>query len=147
MRCRRRSPGPARSSRSRELPTVTGEATGLGQVLQNLLANALKFHAPGRAPEVSVDALREGSDWVVRVSDRGVGVGEGSRDRIFAPFYRGSAAPEAAGHGLGLSICRRIVDRHDGRMWCEPREGGGSRFCVALPGEPVVHTANSGSPR
>jgi len=115
------------------LPRVSGDPTRLGQVLQNLLANAIKFRDQGRAPTVTIDATRDADQWIVSVADDGVGVPEIDRARIFAPFFRGGSASEPAGHGLGLSICRRVVERHGGRIWVEPRAGGGSRFCFSLP--------------
>ena len=117
------------------LPVVVGDPTALGQVFHNLLANAMKFHAPGRAPTVRVESERDGGHWIVTVADDGIGVADEERDRIFAAFHRASVSPEAPGHGLGLSICRRIVERHGGRIWVEPQDGGGSRFRFTLPAD------------
>ena len=117
------------------LPVVAGDPTALGQVFHNLLANAMKFHAPDRAPTVRVESERDDGHWIVTVTDDGIGVADEERDRIFAAFHRASVSPEAPGHGLGLSICRRIVERHGGRIWVEPRDGGGSRFRFTLPSD------------
>jgi signal transduction histidine kinase len=115
------------------MPVAAGDATALGQVFQNLLANALKFHAADHAPRVRIDALRDDEQWIVRVADDGPGIDHDERDRIFAPFHRASGAADVTGHGLGLTICRRIVERHGGRIWVEPGEERGSRFCFSLP--------------
>jgi PAS domain S-box-containing protein len=117
------------------LPVVAGDPTALGQVFHNLLANAMKFHAPGRAPTVQVESERDDGHWIITVADDGIGVADEERDRVFAAFHRASGAPDAPGHGLGLSICRRIVERHGGRIWVEPRDGGGSRFRFSLPAD------------
>ena len=85
-----------------------------------------------------IAAERVGAEWVVSVTDNGIGVPEADRLRIFAPFRRGAAA-DVSGHGLGLSICRRIIERHGGRIWVEPATdgaGSGSRFCFSLPAAP-----------
>ena len=123
----------------RALPKVVGDPARLGQVFQNLVANAVKFRAPDRRAVVVIAAERVGAEWVVSVTDNGIGVPEADRLRIFAPFRRGAAA-DVAGHGLGLSICRRIIERHGGRIWVEPATdgaGSGSRFCFSLPAAPL----------
>jgi signal transduction histidine kinase len=116
----------------RDLPEVQGDARQLRRVFQNLVANALKFR--GDAPaHVAVDG-REGSrDWVITVADRGPGVRPEDRDRIFAMFAR--AHGERSGSGIGLAVCRRVVEAHGGRIWVEPVEGGGSAFRFTLPRE------------
>jgi signal transduction histidine kinase len=116
-----------------ELPVVIGDDGRLQQVLQNLLSNSLKFRASDRPPIVRVDAEAAGSVWTVTVTDNGVGVPEAESSRIFAPFSRGASGDEQPGHGLGLTICRRIVERHGGRIWVESAADGGSRFCFTLP--------------
>jgi PAS domain S-box-containing protein len=115
------------------LPVVIGDDGRLQQVLQNLLSNSLKFRASDRPPIVRVDAEAAGSVWTVTVTDNGVGVPEAEWSRIFAPFSRGASGDEQPGHGLGLTICRRIVERHGGRIWVESAADGGSRFCFTLP--------------
>lgn len=115
------------------LPEVTGDPVQLAQVLRNLLANALKFVPDGRAPEVHVSAERGAEVWTVTVADNGIGVEEESRERIFAMFERLHPRERFKGTGIGLSICKRIIERRGGRIWVDANPGGGSRFRFSLP--------------
>ncbi|WP_280152597.1 HAMP domain-containing sensor histidine kinase [Piscinibacter sp. XHJ-5] len=109
---------------------VTGDERLLRRALRNLLENAKRYGGD----EVTVDARRESGRVLLRVCDRGPGVPAGQRERIFEPFYRlPGHAEQAGGVGLGLSLVRQIAERHGGRVRCEPREGGGSCFVLALP--------------
>jgi len=127
-----------------DLPTVTGDRAQLGQLLQNLLANALKFVPEGRRPEVRVSAERVGSGWTLTVADNGIGVEDAARERIFAMFERLHPRERYKGTGIGLSICKRIVERRGGTIWVEPNAGGGSRFRFRLPD--VAATTGAASP-
>jgi signal transduction histidine kinase len=112
------------------LPEVRGDARQLRRLLQNLVSNAVKFRGPD-APRVAVSA-REGSEGhVVTVADNGSGVAPQDATRIFGMFTR--ANPEHDGTGIGLAVCRRVVEAHGGRIWVEPAEGGGSAFRFTLP--------------
>jgi len=114
------------------IATVQGDLRLLHRLFRNLLENARR-HGGGEAVGVTV-ALRE--RWVeVRVCDRGPGVPEAERERIFEPFYRpaGTREAEDGGVGLGLALVRQIAERHGGTVTCQPREGGGSCFLVRLP--------------
>jgi signal transduction histidine kinase len=113
-----------------ELPEVDGDARQLRRLLQNLVGNAVKFRGES-APRVEVSALRANEDWVVTVRDNGVGIDPEQTRRIFAMFSRVSADTE--GTGIGLAVCRRVVEAHGGRIWVEPAEGGGSAFRFTLP--------------
>jgi PAS domain S-box-containing protein len=115
------------------LPTVAGEGAELARVLQNLLGNALKFAGGGGEPVVGVDAERADAAWVVSVRDNGPGVPEAARERIFDLFARAHADDDVEGTGLGLAVCRKVVERHGGRIWVEPALGGGSAFRFTLP--------------
>jgi signal transduction histidine kinase len=113
-----------------ELPAVEGDPRQLRRVLQNLVGNAVKFR--GEAPlRVEVSALRDSQEWVVTVRDNGIGVEPAQATRIFTMFSR--ATNEREGAGIGLAVCRRIVEAHRGRLWVEPAEGGGSAFRFTLP--------------
>jgi signal transduction histidine kinase len=112
--------------------TVVGDARSLRHLVRNLLHNAVR-HAPGKPPDVVVEA-RAGGGAVLRVADRGPGVPEAVRGRIFEPFARGGADPAAEGVGLGLAIVQQIARHHGGEARCRPRDGGGSVFEVDLPG-------------
>jgi signal transduction histidine kinase len=115
-----------------ELPVVSGDASQLVRLFQNLLSNAAKYTQPGTPPEITVDALRTGDVWTVRVADNGRGIPAEDRERVFAPFQR-AGSDAAPGSGLGLAICRRIVERHGGQLRLEPVGPVGSRFVVTLP--------------
>jgi signal transduction histidine kinase len=109
----------------------------LGQVLQNLVANAVKFHAPGGAPHVTISAAEEPDEpgwWRITVADDGIGIEARNLDRIFRVFQRLHTTEEYPGTGIGLAICRRIVERHGGRLWVDSAPGHGSAFHVSLPG-------------
>ena len=114
------------------MPAVTGDARELSRVLQNLVLNAVKFHGM-EPPEVLIDAERDDRGWTISVRDNGVGVRPGNRERIFEIFARGQAQELVPGTGLGLAVCKKIVERHGGRIWVEPREPGGSAFRFTLP--------------
>jgi signal transduction histidine kinase len=112
------------------LPEVDGDPQQLRRVLQNLLANAVKFRA--EAPlRIEVSALRDSHEWVFTVRDNGIGVSPEQAGRIFGMFAR--ADRERDGTGIGLAVCRRIVEAHGGRIWVEPAAGGGSAFRFTLP--------------
>jgi signal transduction histidine kinase len=113
-----------------ELPDVEGDSRQLRRVLQNLIANALKFRGEA-PPRVEVSALRDSQEWVVTVRDNGPGVEPDQAGRIFGMFSR--ADNEAEGVGIGLAVCRRIVEAHGGRIWVEPADGGGSAFRFTVP--------------
>ena len=121
-----------------ELPTLEAEPSQLAQLLQNLIGNAVKFHAPGAAPTVRVTARRTIGGCVVTVADDGIGIPEGDQERIFAMFTRLHGRDEYAGTGIGLAICRRIAERHGGRIYVESEPGQGAAFHTLLPDAPTV---------
>jgi PAS domain S-box-containing protein len=114
------------------LPVVSGDPMLLEQLFQNLISNAVKFADPDD-PAIEVDAVSDKGEWRFLVADNGAGIEERHREEIFEMFKRlhGRSVP---GTGIGLAICKRIVDRHGGRIWVEPRAGGGSTFQFTLPG-------------
>jgi PAS domain S-box-containing protein len=115
-----------------DLPTVRGDQSQLRQLFQNLISNGIKFVEDG-PPRIHVSAQREGKAWRFCVADNGIGIDPQHADRIFAVFKRLHSREAYAGSGIGLSICKRIVERHQGRIWIEPNEGGGTRFCFTIP--------------
>jgi signal transduction histidine kinase len=117
-----------------ELPVLRADAGQLQRVLLNLLGNAIKYTAPGVAPQVTVSGRGAGDDAEIAVADNGIGIDPSEVERAFEMFARvpGRAA-HYQGTGLGLAISRRIVERHGGRLWVEPNAGGGSVFAFRLP--------------
>jgi signal transduction histidine kinase len=113
-----------------DLPAVWGDGPQLGQVFQNLVANALTHGGP--APQVEVAAAPAEGGWRFTVADRGPGVPEREREAVFGLFRRG-AQGAGSGAGIGLAVCAQIVANHGGRIWVEPRPGGGSVFAFTLP--------------
>ena len=113
-----------------DLPEVRGDARQLRRLLQNLVSNAVKFRA-GDTPRIAVSARAGAEQWVVTVADNGIGVPPADHGRIFGMFTR--AHPDHDGTGIGLAVCRRVVEAHGGRIWVEGAEGGGSAFRFTLP--------------
>ncbi|HEX8205211.1 MAG TPA: ATP-binding protein [Solirubrobacteraceae bacterium] len=118
---------------SDELPEVRGEQGQLAQVMQNLLANAIKFTAPGVTPVIHVAAAPADGEWRIAVADNGIGVDPGQAEAIFKMFARLHPADAYPGTGIGLALVKRIVERHGGRIWVEPGKTGGSVFVFTLP--------------
>lgn len=116
------------------LPEVEGDASQLTQLLQNLIANALKFRGD-KPPRVHVGVRMEDGERVFFVRDEGIGIDPKFRDRIFVIFQRLHTRSEYPGTGIGLSICRKIVERHGGRMWVESEPGEGATFYFTLEGK------------
>jgi signal transduction histidine kinase len=112
------------------LPEVRGDARQLRRLLQNLVANAVKFRGD-QPPRIAILAQAAPEHWTVTVADNGVGVAEADAGRIFAMFARASSAHD--GTGIGLAVCRRVVEAHGGAIWVEPAPGGGSAFRFTLP--------------
>jgi PAS domain S-box-containing protein len=118
------------------LPTVLGDRVALAQLLQNLVANALKFrHGPG--VHVWISAERDEAMWRFSVADDGIGIDPRHRERVFKMFQRLHDRESFEGTGIGLAICRKIVERHGGRIWVEGREGGGTVFRFTVPSVPT----------
>lgn len=119
---------------SESLPTVTGDASQLRQVFQNLLDNAIEYSGEG-TPRVRISATLEGDEWVVSVSDEGIGIDPADADQVFEMFQRLHSQEEHAGTGIGLALCKRIVERHGGEIWVESDLEDGSTFSFTLPAE------------
>ncbi|WP_247001467.1 PAS domain-containing protein [Halosolutus gelatinilyticus] len=115
-----------------ELPRVNGDASQLRQVFQNLLENAITYSGDG-PPQIHVDADRRGRWWQLSVRDEGVGIDPDDHDRVFEVFQRLHSRGEHAGTGIGLALCQRIIERHDGRIWVESNADGGATFSFTLP--------------
>jgi PAS domain S-box-containing protein len=115
-----------------DLPTVRVDSAQLVQLFQNLLSNAIKFRGEN-LPRVHVSSRDGGSEWVFAVSDNGIGIERKYADRIFILFQRLHTRSEYPGTGIGLAVCKRIVERHGGRIWFESEPGKGSTFFFSLP--------------
>jgi len=114
------------------LPTVVADGAQLHQLLHNLLTNALKF-AGERPPRIHLSAVHNASEWQVSVRDNGIGLEPEAAERIFVMFQRLHTQDEVPGTGIGLAICKRIVERHGGRIWVESQPHRGSTFIFTLP--------------
>jgi PAS domain S-box-containing protein len=114
------------------LPTVRGDQDQLVQLFQNLLGNAIKYRGDA-PPRINVSAAKQNDAWVFAVKDNGVGIDPKYSERIFTIFQRLHSQAEFPGTGVGLAICKKIVERHGGRIWVESRPGQGSTFYFTIP--------------
>ena len=118
------------------LPAVTAEHSQVTRLFLNLIGNAIKYRSAGRAPEIHISAASHDSDWTtISVVDNGIGFSPEYAEKIFSPFAR-LHGPEYSGSGVGLTICRRIVEHLGGRIWAESSPGEGSAFHFTLPRSP-----------
>lgn len=115
------------------LPHVRGNAVQLMRLFQNLIANAIKYQARGNVPQIHIHASDEGDNWLIAVKDNGLGIEQGFVDQVFEPFRRLHTWDAIRGTGLGLAVCRKIVENHGGRIWAESEHGRGSTFLFTLP--------------
>ena len=119
-----------------ELPSISGDRTQLAQVFQNLIGNAIKFQKPGEPPRVHVSAERNADRpdfWTFKVADNGIGIEPRHFERLFVIFQRLHGKQEYPGTGIGLALCKRIVERHGGTIWLESQAGTGTTFFFTLP--------------
>ena len=115
------------------LPEIQVDQGQMVRLFQNLVGNALKYQRPHVPPVIHVSAQRQKSEWVITVQDNGIGFDPKHAKRIFSPFERLHSQEEYEGTGVGLAICRRIVEGHGGRIWAESEPGQGARFRFSLP--------------
>ncbi len=119
-----------------ELPDVIADSTPLVQVFQNLILNGIKFHGED-APKIHVSAEKEASEWIFSVQDNGIGIDLQYSERIFEIFKKLHTKDKYPGTGIGLAICKRIVEGHGVRIWVESELGKGSTFYFTLPISPT----------
>jgi len=117
---------------SDELPTVAADGIQMTELFQNLIANAIKFRGDQK-PQIHVGCQKQKDCWQFSVQDNGIGIDQQFNERIFVIFQRLHARDKYPGYGIGLSICRRIVERHGGRIWVESQPGQGTTFCFTIP--------------
>ena len=117
-----------------KLPSIKADGTQLVQLFQNLIANAVKFKGD-KSPRIHVSAEKDGNYWVFSIKDNGIGINAGDHERIFMIFQRLHTRNEYSGTGIGLAICKKIVERHGGRIWVNSQPGEGSTFFFNIPTE------------
>ncbi|MGE5401166.1 MAG: sensor histidine kinase [Ignavibacteriales bacterium] len=114
------------------LPEITADQTQLIQLFQNLISNAIKF-TTGKTPEIKIGAADKGKEWIFSVSDNGIGIDPQYAEKIFVIFQRLHSREKFSGTGIGLAVCKKIVELHGGRIWVESRSGQGSTFYFTIP--------------
>ena len=117
------------------LPEVVANNTQLAQIFQNLIVNGIKFHSE-EAPKIHISAKKKAKDWIFSVRDNGIGIDLQYSEKIFEVFKRLHNKEEYPGTGIGLAICKKIVERHGGHIWVESELGKGSTFYFTLPINP-----------
>jgi signal transduction histidine kinase len=124
------------------LPDLEVDPLKMSLVFQNLFSNAIKFRQPDRKPSIHIEARKEAGEWQVSVHDRGIGFDPKYAEKIFGPFQRLHGKSQYPGTGIGLAICKRIIEGHGGRIWAEAHPGEGATFHFTLPdlvdSEPAV---------
>ncbi|NEA19061.1 sensor histidine kinase [Streptomyces halstedii] len=126
--------------RENPLPELLGDATTLAMVWQNLIGNAIKFRRPDVLCRITIGCVREGEDWHLTVADNGIGIAPEFSDKVFVIFQRLHARDEYEGTGIGLSLCRKIIEFHGGRIWLDPEPAEGTLIHFTLPVRPDAPT-------
>lgn len=117
------------------LPTIKADATHMRQLFQNLLSNSLKFHKPNESPRVEVSVRTSGDMYCIVIKDDGIGIDEKYKEKVFAVFQRLNTRQAYEGTGIGLAVCKKIVDRYGGTIDIESQLGEGTTFTICLPAE------------
>lgn len=115
------------------LPTIKGDKSQLTSLFQNLISNAIKFQQSDQQPIITIAVEEKGAYWQFEISDNGIGIDPKFYDRIFTIFQRLHNRTDYAGTGIGLAMCKKIVERHSGTIWLESKLGEGSKFYFLLP--------------
>ena len=118
--------------RSDHLPSITADQKQMVQLLQNLIGNAIKYHGE-KQPEIEVSFQDDAIQWIFSVKDNGIGIAPKHQEKIFQMFQRLHTREEYEGTGIGLTIAKRIVERHGGHIWVDSEEGNGSTFYFTIP--------------
>lgn len=125
------------------LPVVKVDPIQLERLLQNLVGNSIKYRDPQTVPEVHVSAEKRAEDWLFSVRDNGIGINPKYFDKVFGIFQRLHTRNQFSGTGIGLAVCKKIVERHGGKIWVESELGKGSTFKFTLPGKADPHDADN----
>lgn len=128
---------------SSPLPVVLGDQTQMVQLLQNLLANAIKFRRANTPPNVRLSATRTGEYWQLTIADNGIGVDPSYAEKIFVIFQRLHSREQYPGTGIGLALCKKIVERHGGKIWLDTNVTDGATFHITLPSPASLATVTS----
>ena len=128
------------------LPVLVADSTQIGMLFQNLIGNAIKFRAPDRDPEIHLSAAQEGDRWQFAVQDNGIGIGAEFADRVFVIFQRLHTKEAYPGNGIGLAMCKKVVEFHGGTIAIDPDTVSGTRISFTLPLAPAVPVADPGEP-
>lgn len=116
-----------------DLPELSVDASQIAQLFQNLIGNAIKYRRKDATPKIAISAKKRENSYIFSVSDNGIGIPKEHFERVFTIFQRLHTRTEYAGNGIGLSICSKIIDKHDGKIWVESISGKGSTFYFSLP--------------
>ncbi|WP_406313982.1 CHASE3 domain-containing protein [Streptosporangium sp. NBC_01639] len=116
-----------------DLPVIVGDRTQFVMLWQNLIGNSLKFRSPGRRPHVRIEAEERDGEWSMTLTDNGIGIAPNFADKIFVIFQRLHHRDAYGGTGIGLALCRKIVEQHQGKIWLDTEHAEGARFHITLP--------------
>jgi light-regulated signal transduction histidine kinase (bacteriophytochrome) len=123
------------------MPTVIANGPQLQQVFQNLIGNAIKFHG-SEPPAIKISAEQKNTEWIFAISDNGIGIAAEEAKTVFVMFQRLHNREENAGNGIGLAICKKVIERQGGRFWLESPPQGGTTFKFALHGAQAEHVTD-----
>lgn len=115
-----------------QLPDIFGHSNSIIQLFQNLISNGLKYQPKGNKPEIRISGIEHATEWVFSVQDNGIGIDPEFRDKIFVIFQRLHQKDQFSGSGIGLAICKKIVEFHGGKIWVESSLGAGSKFLFTI---------------